>query len=352
MRFLHGSEARRFAEPTGITAVATAPSAVETCWHVSAIDDVPPWADPVFSVASRTYTWADVVAFSRGRSKWEELMREVAEGLACQRAGLRPSAGAVERAAKEFRYQRRLLTAEETEGWLQRRAIDTREWFDHMQRTVLRAEHESRLPTLIGTATAWEDPDDKRVWVTGRCGPLLDALAIELAERVAAHERLVVRRPLDVRDLDDDVLDRLRIEVVTVHGLDAIVTQRRLDWLRVEIEIGQFRDKGAAQEAVMSVRDEGLGLAEVCLLAGVEIDRRTTRLEQLEAPLHPAVLGAHEGAIVGPVEVAGHFLVAEVRSKTVPDTEDPEIVDLAAEAILRTVIRGEVEQRVTWHDFD
>lgn len=303
------------------------------------------WTTPVFSVGNTTWTWEDVAAFARRARKWDALVREAAHGLACEQAGHVAPAAAVKEAAKAFRYRRRLITAEETEAWLRARDLDVPTWMRWVRHTVLRAEH----PDVIGS----EDPAEvvELLWVTGRCGGLLDACATALAERIAAHASLGGAIP--PRDAEvDDAVDRLRATVVTDDALQAEVARRQLDWLGVEMEEARFADEHAAREAVLCVRDDGLALAEVCKLAGVDHVRRHVPLHEVDAALHPIVLGARLGEVLGPVPIPGGFVVVRVESKVVPTVDDPDVRERAAEAVLATALRRAVEERVQWHDRD
>ena len=303
------------------------------------------WAHPVFTVDGTTWTWADVAAFARRDRRWDALVHEAGHGVACERAGHVAPAAAVKEAAKAFRYRRRLIAAEETEAWLRARDLDVPQWMRWVRHSVLREAHPDVTPA------AADDEVDRLLWVTGRCGGLLDTFASALAERVAAHARL--GGDLPPADLDvDDAVDRLRAAVVTDEALRAEVARRQLDWLGVALEEAHFADEHAAREAVLCVRDDGLALAEVCKLAGVDHVRRHAPLDEVDTALRPVVLGARLDEVVGPVAVPGGFVVARVESKVVPTVDDPDVCGRAAEAVLATALRRAVEERVAWHDRD
>lgn len=304
-----------------------------------------PWAQPVFAVGESPYTWSDVAAFARRSGGWERLVREVREGLACQRAGHVADAAAVKQAAADFRYRRRLIMGEETEAWLRARHVEVDEWMDYVRRTVLRARHLA----VVGVDEVGDDEVEPLLWPTGRCSGILDELAVALAERVAAHVQLTGDLPADEGDVDSAV-DRFRQAVVTPEAVKAEVDRRRLDWLVVALESARFDTEGAARETVLAVRDDGLALAEVCGWAGVDPVRQATSLDRLDPALRAAVLGARPGELVGPVPIDGGFVVARVESKLVPSVDDPDISRRAAEVTLASALRREVEARVRWHD--
>ncbi|HVF74376.1 MAG TPA: hypothetical protein VM938_04960 [Acidimicrobiales bacterium] len=304
-----------------------------------------PWALPAFAVGKRPYSWDDVAAFARRDGRWQQLVREVHEGLACRKAGHAAEPAAVKQAAVDFRYRRRLITGEETEAWLRVRHVEVGEWMDCMRRAVLRADH----PGIGSTEAVAYDEVEPLLWATGRCRGLLDDFAVALAHRVAAHMRLTDSLPATDDDIDS-ALDRFRATVVTAATVREEVARRQLDWLAVAREEARFATDDAAREAVLSVRDDGLTLSEVCELAEVPLVRRTTLLEEVDEPLRPSVLGARPGELVGPLPVEGGFAVALVESKVVPSVDDPDIRRRAAEATVAAALRREVEARVQWHD--
>lgn len=299
------------------------------------------WARPVFSVGDATYHWSDVADFARRGGEWERLRHGIRLGLACRRAGFEPTPAAVDQAARAFRYDRKLITADETEAWLAARSLDVRRWMDFIRREVLRAEH----PDVDDrqTADVSDDEVDALVWVDGWCGGHFDSLSKALAQRVVA------RACVGGDDLDG-VLDRFEAAVVTPDRVEEVVARRRLDWMLVALDMATFANEGAAREAALSLRSDGLTVAEVCDLAGVVRVQHDARLESLDPDLRTAVLGAREGAILGPVQTASGFVVAHVASKALATADDPEVRGRAAAAVTATALRQEVEERVRWHD--
>lgn len=307
------------------------------CEHVGML-----WARPVFSVGESTYTWADVAAFAQRGESWDRLLAEIREGVACQRAGLVPDAAAVDAAGRAFRYQRKLITADEMEAWLARRSLDVAGWTDYLRRSVLRAEHVPRQPSS-------DEDVDELVWVTGWCGGHFERMALDLARRVAAHARLTGEPPKTLDELDD-VIDRFREEVVTQEAVEAVVAGRRLDWLRVGMQEALFAAEGAAREAVLSMRYDELPMSEVCGRAGARHAVRMARLEELDTPLRDVVLAAPEGEVVGPVAQGDGFVVVLVESKTVPSADDADVRARASDVVAANALRHEVAERVQWHD--
>lgn len=309
---------------------------------VTVVDEGAQWRRPAFSVGEAVFTWVDVVAFARRHGRWDELVQEAGDGLARQRAGMVADADAVRQAAADFRYRHRLITAEEAEAWLRARHVTVAEWHDYIRRTVLRA-----MPADATDPPAAADVTPL-LWPTGRCSGLLEDAAEALAARVAVHVRLTGTLPESDADVDS-ALDRFRAAAVTDTAIRVVIGAHHLDWLRVTLDEALFAGEGAAREAVLCVREDGLGLADVCKLAGARFVRRHCFLEELDETTRPSVLGAPVGELLGPFPAANGFQLMRVEAKVVPSEGDPEVRQRAAEVALAAAVRREVEERVRRH---
>jgi hypothetical protein len=90
---------------------------------------------PLFSVGGRTYRLGDVVRAARGWGELDDLERQTAEGSAAleqvESEGFALDESAVEAAAIAWRYERRLLAADELEAWLARWELEPSDWLDY-----------------------------------------------------------------------------------------------------------------------------------------------------------------------------------------------------------------------------
>src|SRR6185295_10880683 len=83
------------------------------------------WRQKVFSVGPRDYVWLDVFLAAMLRGEWRQFERELGEGLDCLAAAADPPAAwpddrEIEEAANVFRYERDLISSDETIAWLDR----------------------------------------------------------------------------------------------------------------------------------------------------------------------------------------------------------------------------------------
>ena len=307
----------------------------------------------VFSVGHVDYVWADVVVFAHQGGAWARLEQEVREGLACMRhaeeTGTTLSPAEVAASARAFRYERRLITAEETEAWLAERRIDVAQWMGFIRRTLLRKLHAANLAALTAAFPATDEEVAGLTWPTGVCGGCLGALALELAGRAAVHARIMESDPGTTQGLDD-TFALFRAEMLTPATLRETVSSRHLDWLRVVREEIRFVREGAAAEALLGLRQDGLDMAEVAQLADAELQRHDSYLEDVEPELRPLLLGAREGEVLGPLLRDDGCSVVKVVAKILPSLDQLDVRRRAERDVISLAVRREVEERVRWHE--
>lgn len=347
--------------------------------------------EAVFSVAGRPYDWADVVLAARLRGDWADLAGEVRLGLACaSRADEEDEDAdpdAVEAAANEWRYARDLLTAEETEAWLARWQLTTEDWMEAMRRAVLRRGWADEADDILAEHAVDDAEVDEAIWaelvVSGRHARLAEALAARAAvyERAKELESATFEQEVagDARVLleagDDDLAGvglpaltpeacrgklealahleagfrRLAAQVLTPRAIADQLHAHHLDWIRIDCRYLAFPAIEMAREARLSVREDGLDLAEAAEAAGTEIKEARLYLDQLEPALRDAFLGAGKGELLGPLPLGSEFAVFLILDKTLASADDPETRRRAEEAAWASVLGREVDARVTWH---
>lgn len=317
----------------------------------------------IFTVGSAHYRLRDVVRAARVWGDFDDLLESVRQGIACvDRAteeGTLPPATEIEAAAAEFRYDRDLISADETHAWLGHWGLTLETWTRYLQRCVLRERWKTELAGLVSGRAVSRQKIDEAVRVEGICSGRYGRVAHKLAGRVAAHARAreegalsddgaTWEPALELGTLDA-ALERLRAEVVTPMAIRAEVGTRHLDWVRLECECLWFRDLQVAREAALCVRQDGRELAQVAVDARAELQHIRFRLEEAEPTWRDHLLGARAGDLLGPLARDDGFVLLAVRAKALPRPEDPEIYRLAEAALLQRAIDREVASRVKWH---
>jgi hypothetical protein len=268
---------------------------------------------PVFSVGRRKFRWVDVAK----RLDWEALSR------AASSSPREVSDAELAEAEAQFRYERSLVAAEEMESWLERWELTVGEWRQYMR---------GNLPG-----------GERAGWVEAVCSGALERAAGELAARAAAAE--ATGEP----DLER-AYNRFLVEAITPEALGSLLEVRKADWIRVDCRTLVLLTEGAAREAALCVRDDGMALAEVAAQAGVEMREHSLYLEDAADELGKALLSARTGELLGPVSLADRHALVLVDDKVEPTLDDPAILRRVQEAARRRAIEREVVNRVTWHE--
>lgn len=332
------------------------------------------WSTPVVRVGERTYTWRDVVLFAMAAGEWEPFVATLSRGLACgadaEANGDWPDDSTLDQAATAFRYDRDLLTSEETEAWLERHGLDLDSWSDALMREVLRRDRGDRVTADV---LAPADIDDATLIAEGVCTGAFDRWAGMLAARAAvAHLQdaaspdddgsgdIVARHApwLDGLDGVDAQLapivralaaDRAAVAAaVTAEALAIHVDRARLDWVRVDLERITFPSVDAAREAALCVREDGLTLSEVAIESRLPVVDARTLLDALDPALRDAVLSASPGDTIGPIETPGGVVVAHVVGKAAASLDDPLVRARAERSVVDTLRERALVSHARW----
>lgn len=292
---------------------------------------------PLFSVGADVYRWADVIEFARARGDWNALADEVRSGLQALRElelrGEAPGEAEIDAAAREFRYERRLLAGDELVEWLDRRGVAYAEWSGYLERSLAR----DRLPGVAGP----ENDVEAYLWPEAVCSGRLDELAVTLARLVA----VAPGAPLE--SLEDTFEDFCR-KAASDELIAREISVSQLEWLRVVYESADFEDEDAAFEAALCVRDDGDTLAAVSARAGVMLEQRVEWLEQIEPALASGFLAARTGQLVGPVAARDRFRLALLLEKLAPSPDDELVRSRAAAVVAERAVERETSERVVW----
>lgn len=335
------------------------------------------WLTPLFRSSAHTYTWLDMALAAMVSGEWSRLDRRVARGAAlaaqAESRGEWPDEAAIDAAATAFRYDRDLLTIDETEAWLERSGLTMELWTDVLIRDLLRDADTGSALTPV--AVAHTEP---LVRAEGICSGLFLRFTEQLAARAAVADALdeavepdvvqaivdTVRRdwPAWLEGIDPEPLDaRLRRVAIVDAGFRAVaarmadeeamaarIDRSRLEWMRVDLERLAFDTADAAAEAALCVREDGMTLSDVAMEAGQPIDDVRAVLEDLEEPLREVVLSAPVDTLVGPVDIEGRLTVAMVVGKRPPSLDDPLVRQRAERAIVDGLGQKAIFSHVTW----
>lgn len=337
----------------------------------------------VFAVGESEYTWADVVLAGVLRGEWREVADRALAGASlfarAQEAAEFPlSDDDIENAANDFRYERDLVTAEETEAWLARWDLDADAWMEWIGADLLRR----RTVDEPGATELSPEETEAAVHSEAVCSDTLGRFAYRLAARAAISVRLAEEegqgepngsgsdeRKIEPPGLDflpffmhpeavrsrlselsrlESAYSRLRRDVVTPEGVEARVRAHQTDWLRVDARVLQLASEDVAREALLSIRDDGTSLEEIARDTGGDFRAGVFYLESFEPAFRDYVVAARRGELLGPLTGSGGWSLIQVEDKILPSVADPEIAARAEASLLESIEAREIDNRVSW----
>ncbi|HKI85527.1 MAG TPA: hypothetical protein VKA53_02160, partial [Thermoanaerobaculia bacterium] len=147
----------------------------------------------VFRAGNTDFRWEDVIAAAREWGEWPGIEERALERLACLAAETKESTldqATTKQAAKDFRYERDLVTADEMKEWLAKWSLSNEDWTAYIQGSLLRISRRQSLPSLLDGFAPEKQQLERAVWAEAVCSGDLERLARRLAERVAVHEKM------------------------------------------------------------------------------------------------------------------------------------------------------------------
>jgi hypothetical protein len=342
----------------------------------------PRWREKVFSVATRDYVWLDVFLAAMLRGDWQPFERRLVEGQAClaeaERRDAWPDSKRLEEAATAFRYDRDLLTTDETIAWLDRSGLSLDDWTDFLMRGLLRDEWSDQIGVLVETH-APKARADGAFLAEGICSDVFDQWLKTLAGRAAiaaaapananvgadhrprvdetcaAHAEWlvgldaseVVQRLTRLAEFEAAFVDHAAVSR-TPEALALQLARNRLDWMRVDLERLSFDEADAAREAAWCVREDGMTLSEVAIESRMTVRDTRELLERLEPELRDAVLSASVDQLIGPLQVGDRHEVAWVVGKAQAELTDPLVRARAEESALEQLVSKAILSHVRW----
>lgn len=343
----------------------------------------------IFTCGNESYAMRDLLdsALIRGdlASAWQELVRLAACEKQAVGLDLKADESAIDAAAQAFRYKHDLITAEETEQWLEVWAITLGDFSEYFARdywgSVL---HESVIAEPIDYLSA---PADMRelfrvhLILSGE----LTSIATRSSWRAAGHrsaenenistqlieaeeERFFQREGLS-RSTLADWLNRVRrdaqwfekqmaLEAVFHQQVEALLTpgmqQRELAALRMSLtrfdtEIIEFDSREAAREAFLCARDDGLSMAEIAAEGRYPYRNMQLVLENIEDALQQKFLSLAPLSLLEPIARGDGFQLCRITGKHEPDVEDPGVRRRIKRRILARHFSELAAKHIVWH---
>jgi hypothetical protein len=320
---------------------------------------------------------------------WATFERRLTEGLACaSRADAEdvplPDA-AIDEAAAAFRYERDLISGSDMSEWLARVGVSSDEWTAYITRDVLRRMWADEIEDLLDRYPPSPRQLEAAAIAEGISSGLFDQFEASLSERAAiafgaspelfaagraasfAHmesaTRLVrqhahwltmrteaetVARLSWILDIDE-AYHAASEQLVCRESLQRVIEAHRLDWVLVELDTITFDDEGAAREAILCVREDGLSMQDVGALSRRPVTRERRFLEDVPVEQRDHLLSVEPGRLIGPLLIDGRYQVAVVLGRTTPALDDERVWQRARAAFLEHAGRRAARDHVRRH---
>lgn len=318
------------------------------------------WSRAVFVIDGKDITVADVVRAAHFLGElepvWTALQRLVERATRAADGG-DPDEASLQSLSEQFRYERDLITAEETERWLEDRGLTLEDFNAYFLRHYWAETFDE--PTERPALDLASAPD--ALWDLLRAELLLsgelDRMARQLSWRFAAAHaerdqsaaHLDDSEPLDGPTPDDASLedwparlgcdrpwlaDMQQLEaayrrqwewLMTPDHIERSLTSMRLTLTRIDLETVEADSLDAVREVMMSVREDGMSMSEVASEGRYPYQRTEVVFEDLPLDVQQKVLCAVPGEVLEPLSHADGFQLHRLLGKADPDLADDEV---------------------------
>jgi hypothetical protein len=296
----------------------------------------------------------DVVLLALAEGRWQRLRASLARGLALEREhGRDVTAERVAHEVTRFRYERRLIAGKDFREWLAARGLVLADVRRHCLRGVLIAQYG---PDGDHVTPGWRDVCTEAL-VSGLTGETaarlgdLAAMAAAIGPAAGPPGRELVAEAAAAGLEGDDLAHRAsrvlrlleaeRVFVARTATPDAVarsIASHGVEWLRVECSELLLPSEGAAHEALLCVRADGMSPAALAEWLAVDLRRSAQFVGDVGGTRAGVLASVPIGEPVGPLEREEGWRVLVVDRRVTPDREDPELVRRATAEVVRTAV--------------
>lgn len=311
-----------------------------------------------FEVANRVVCFADVVRAAAVRGDLQPSLEATRIALASEaRAvgeGRAADSEAVEAAMDAFRYERNLVTAEETEQWLAAHGLGEEQFGDHFLRRYWKSrsdgsgDGEPVDPSRFAAAWAADlvfsgtfsrlARRSAREWLGTKSPPgdspdpemLREALRRRLGLDPEAFSRWRRDWAMDDAALDPVLLAQHRAsaaeqELLSPGRRAAALAGLRHSLMHVDLLVSEFDSEAAAQEAYLCVTADGMTLESVALEAGYAVRTESGPVHRFPEHWQRRLVHAVPGQNLPPLALDGVHWVCRVLRQVEPELSEPSV---------------------------
>jgi len=337
-----------------------------------------PWGGAVFAAGPRVFTVRDVIYAGQLRGELDsttaKLQRSAAREHQAAEERLEPDFQAIAALSEQWRYERDLITAEETEQWLDERGLTLDDFNDYFLRQYWHDSPEAHLAVAADDSVSsdqWPELVRAELLLSGQ----FDRLAQQLAWRAAARTpgpasvgATLARPPREqfapgmekLASLgvgEDWFEEMLELEALFQRECAAVLTGEarartlgvlRMPLTRLELEVIDVESRDAAREAALCLREDGASIGDVARDGRYPHQRLETLVEDLPPDLQQTFLCAAPGEVLGPFEHGDGFQLSQLVRKIEPTLGDPQISGRVDRQILERHFTELAGKRLRW----
>ena len=313
----------------------------------------------LFTIGSHEFGWEEVAAAARIWGEWDRFVERVRHSLACFHLATRtdqlPSAARMGEVATAFRYERNLISGEETRAWLLRWDITVEEWMNCLRAQVLRQGWAGRLVEIESTNPIGDDEIADAIKRHAVCSGKLEDWTQRLAGRAAVaaiskESFPETSSPDELVAIVEAEFERRKQSTITTKLMATKIADNRLDWIHYDCRYLWFEDESVGREAVWCVREDGLTLDEVAASACSDVQEWSFYGDEIDESIRPAFLAARPGDLLGPLKLGTGYPLFSLVDKRPPKADDPQILMRAEEAIITSLVSHAINEQVKWTD--
>ncbi len=345
----------------------------------------------VFSVGGAQYYWEDVVLAAMAWGDWAFLKEEVRKGLACAKR-MRERAEApineeIDSAMRDFRYERGLISADETEAWLKRWGLSNLDWLKYICMSLLKSRWADKLEDILSNFPVTDEEISRNIKIEGVCSGQLVSFCRKFAAQASMYERQTKeasmgkfkrtgknelkellntykanikenglpgfshensRKKLEALAHMDIYFKQFCKQAFNPEAINEQIKLHHTDWIRIDCLRISFAEEEIAREVALCVNEDGEQLSDVAARLNRQVKEESYYLDWLDSSLHSFFLGTRRGKLIGPLDLTGNPSLLLLCDKVMPSVDDPYIRQKAQSSILRNTIEHEIHNRVQW----
>ena len=313
------------------------------------MDNSPKWDRVVFSMGSRQIMIGDVLRAAQFRGELDAAWKEV-----CQRAAqgdFEADEDLAQASSEEFRGERDLITAEETEQWLEARGLTLDEFSDYFLRCQVKVAQDAvdTSPAIVYEEASSELRDQLRIdlIVGGEFDRLAEQLAWRFASRAGPDAVPPREGEAELAELED-AYQQQRALVLTPEARGQALTLLRLPLTRVELQVLELESDDAAHEALFCLREDGETMADVARDGGYSLRHRQWWAGEMAEDLQLRLLSALPGEVLGPFPNGEEFQIYRLEGKIEPELSDAAVSARVDEHLVNNHFAALLTAHVRW----